>query len=327
MEGPLLDVRNLKTQFRTDEGVVPAVDGVSFSLRERETLAIVGESGSGKSVTALSILRLIPDPPGRIVGGEILYAGKDLLGLSEREMRLLRGDAISMIFQEPMTSLNPVFTVGAQIEEVLAIHHGLKGEEARRRVVESLRTVGIPNPDTFANNHPHQLSGGMRQRVMIAMALACDPRILIADEPTTALDVTIQLQIIALMAELKKKLDAAIILITHDLGVVAQLADNVLIMYAGKAVEYGDARSVFLEPLHPYTVGLLRSIPKMEESLRRLKIIPGVVPSPFDLPPGCRFCARCPDAMPVCRDREPEELQVGNGRRVRCWKYAQEAKA
>ncbi len=321
MAPPLLAVRGLKTQFHIEEGIVPAVDGVDFTLQERETLAIVGESGSGKSVTSLSILRLVPDPPGRIVAGSIEYNGVDLLGLDERRMRAIRGNDISMIFQEPMTSLNPVFTIGRQISEVLRLHQGKSGREAGEIVVEMLRMVGIPNPDRCAKNHPYQLSGGMRQRAMIAMAMACNPRILIADEPTTALDVTIQAQIIHLMSELKRKVSTAIILISHDLGVVAQLAQNVLIMYAGKTMEYGDVASVYSNPLHPYTVGLLHSIPKLSENLRRLRIIQGTVPSPFRLPAGCAFCTRCEDVMPVCREREPAYIDVGGGRKVRCWKY------
>jgi oligopeptide/dipeptide ABC transporter ATP-binding protein len=319
----ILRVENLKTHFTIEEGVVRAVDGVSFALRRSETLAIVGESGSGKSVTSLSILRLISDPPGKIVDGRVVYNGKDLLRLSEREMRKIRGNDISMIFQEPMTSLNPVFTVGAQIAEVLKFHRGMNKKDAHGIVVEMLRTVGIPNPDTCARNHPHQLSGGMRQRAMIAMALACNPKILIADEPTTALDVTIQSQIITLMSDLKKRVNAAIILITHDLGVVAQLAENVMIMYAGRAMEYGDVTSIYTNPLHPYTEGLLRSIPKMEEDLKRLRIIDGVVPSPFKLPEGCKFCTRCEYVMPICRTEEPEYVDMGHGRRVRCWKYVE----
>jgi oligopeptide/dipeptide ABC transporter ATP-binding protein len=236
-------------------------------------------------------------------------------------MERIRGNDISMIFQEPMTSLNPVFTIGAQIAEVLKFHRGTPRREAHGTVVEMLRTVGIPNAETVARNHPHQLSGGMRQRAMIAMAMACNPKVLIADEPTTALDVTIQSQIIHLMSDLKRRISAAIILITHDLGVVAQLAENVMIMYAGRAMEYGDVRSIFADPLHPYTEGLLRSIPKMDESLHRLRIIDGVVPSPFKLPSGCKFCTRCEYVMPICNEREPDYVDMGNGRKVRCWKY------
>jgi len=321
MSNEVLKVSGLKTHFHIEEGFVPAVDGVDFTLRERETLAIVGESGSGKSVTSLSILRLIPDPPGKIVAGSVIYGGRDLLTLSEKEMRKIRGNEISMIFQEPMTSLNPVFTIGKQITEVLELHQGKRGKEAEQIAIEMLRLVGIPNPDKCVQNHPHQLSGGMRQRAMIAMAMACNPKVLIADEPTTALDVTIQAQIIHLMSELKKNMNTAIILISHDLGVVAQLAQNVMIMYAGKAMEYGDVKSVYASPLHPYTVGLLHSIPKISEKLHRLRIIKGTVPSPLHLPPGCKFCTRCDDAMPVCLEQEPDYVDMGNGRKVRCWKY------
>ncbi|MEW6549953.1 MAG: ABC transporter ATP-binding protein [Spirochaetota bacterium] len=319
----ILKVEGLKTHFQIEEGFVPAVDGVDFSLHESETLAIVGESGSGKSVTSLSILRLIPNPPGKIVAGSILYGGKDLVKASEREMRKIRGNEISMIFQEPMTSLNPVFTIGRQIAEVLELHRGKKGKEAMQIVEEMLRLVGIPNPDKCAANHPHQLSGGMRQRAMIAMAMACNPKILIADEPTTALDVTIQAQIIHLMSQLKKEVNTAIILISHDLGVVAQLAQKVMIMYAGKVMEYGDVKSVYASPLHPYTVGLLHSIPKISENLRRLRIIQGTVPSPLKLPVGCKFCTRCDEVMPICREKEPDFTDAGGGRKVRCWKYGQ----
>lgn len=327
MTEPILEVKNLKTYFYIEEGVVPAVDGVDFALHEKETLAIVGESGSGKSVTALSILRLIANPPGKIIEGSILYAGRDLLKLDERDIQKIRGNDISMIFQEPMTSLNPVFTIGDQIAEVLKFHQGVKRKDAGDKVVEMLRLVGIPNPERCTRNHPHQLSGGMRQRVMIAMAMACNPKILIADEPTTALDVTIQSQIIRLMSDLKKDISAAIILITHDLGVVAQLAENVMIMYAGKAVEYGDVKSIYGDPLHPYTVGLLNSRPDMSENLRRLRIIRGVVPSPFNLPAGCKFCTRCEDAMTICHTREPDYVDMGNGRKVRCWKYMRSVEA
>jgi len=325
MTQEVLKVSGLKTHFHTEEGFVPAVDGVDFTLNERETLAIVGESGSGKSVTSLSILRLIPNPPGKIVAGSVMYNGRDLLTLSEREMRKIRGNDISMIFQEPMTSLNPVFTIGTQITEVLGLHQDKRGKEADDIAMEMLRLVGIPNPDKCLRNHPHQLSGGMRQRAMIAMAMACNPKILIADEPTTALDVTIQAQIIHLMSELKKNMNTAIILISHDLGVVAQLAQNVMIMYAGKAMEYGDVRSVYREPYHPYTVGLLHSIPKISEKLHRLRIIQGTVPSPLHLPVGCKFCTRCEDVMPVCLEKEPAYVDMGGGRKVRCWKYGGEA--
>ncbi len=321
MKENILKVNNLKTYFYTEEGVLPGVDGVDIEVNKGETLAIVGESGCGKSVTSLSILRLIPNPPGKIVEGEILYKGKDLLKLSEREMRGIRGNDISMIFQEPMTSLNPVFTVGKQIMESLMIHQKMNKSQARERAIEMLKLVGIPLPERRVDNYPHQLSGGMRQRVMIAMALACSPKILIADEPTTALDVTIQAQILRLMCDLKAKTDTSIILITHDLGVVAQIAENVMVMYAGKAVEYSDVKSLFKNPLHPYTRGLLNSIPKINSEQEKLYNIEGNVPSPRNYPKGCRFSPRCDEAESVCFDKEPELINVGDSRRVRCWKY------
>lgn len=322
MKETVIEVKDLKTYFKVEEGLVTAVDGVDFELFAKETLAIVGESGSGKSVTALSILRLIQEPPGKIAAGKIFYQGKDLLKLTDREIRKIRGNEISMIFQEPMSSLNPVFTVGRQISEVIVVHQKLNEKEAESRAIELIKLVGIPNPEKCMRNYPHQLSGGMRQRIMIAIALACKPKVLIADEPTTALDVTIQSQILKLMQDLKDKLDTAIIIITHDLGVVAQLAENIMIMYAGKAVEYGDTKSIFKNPFHPYTEGLLNSIPKINENLKRLKIIEGTVPSPFDLPKGCKFSTRCNYVMDICRKKEPEYLSLSNHRKVRCWKYA-----
>ncbi|NLM44884.1 MAG: ABC transporter ATP-binding protein [Clostridiales bacterium] len=321
MKESILKVSNLKTYFYTDEGVIPGVDGVDFEVKKRETLAIVGESGCGKSVTSLSILRLIPNPPGKIIEGEILYNGKDLLKFSEKEMRKIRGNEISMIFQEPMTSLNPVFTVGRQIMESLIIHQNMNKAQARERAIEMLKLVGIPLPEKRIDNYPHQLSGGMRQRVMIAMALACNPKILIADEPTTALDVTIQAQILRLMCDLKEKIDTSIILITHDLGVVAQIAENVMVMYAGKAVEYADVKSLFQNPLHPYTVGLLNSIPKINQQQEKLYNIKGNVPSPRNYPKGCRFAPRCEEAEKICLDKEPQLITVNGNRKVRCWKY------
>jgi peptide/nickel transport system ATP-binding protein/oligopeptide transport system ATP-binding protein len=323
MKDTILSVKNLKTYFQVEEGLVTAVDGVDFDLSAKETLAIVGESGSGKSVTALSILRLIQEPPGKIAAGEILYQGKDLLKLTDREIRKIRGNEISMIFQEPMSSLNPVFTVGKQISEVMMVHEKISKKEAEKRAIELIKLVGIPNPEKCIKNYPHQLSGGMRQRIMIAIALACKPKILIADEPTTALDVTIQSQILKLMQDLKDKIDTAIIIITHDLGVVAQLAENIMIMYAGKAVEYGDTESIYKKPLHPYTEGLLNSIPKIDENLKRLKIIKGTVPSPFNLPTGCKFSTRCEYVMDICWEKEPDYLALKDSRKVRCWKYAE----
>ena len=318
-EEKVLEVKNLKTYFYTDEGVIPAVDGVDFNLARGETLAIVGESGCGKSVTSLSILRLIANPPGRIIDGEILYNGKNLLSLTEKEMRSVRGNDISMIFQEPMTSLNPVFPVGKQIMESLTYHQHMTKEQARERAIEMLRLVEIPNPEKCIHNYPHQLSGGMRQRVMIAMALACNPKILIADEPTTALDVTIQAQILKLMAGLQEKTQTSIILITHDLGIVAQIARNVMVMYAGEEVEYADVRTIFKDPRHPYTIGLLKSIPSINEERDTLYTIKGMVPSPRDLPEGCRFAPRCEHACQRCLKERPPIFDVGNGHRVRCW--------
>ncbi|NNG00005.1 MAG: ABC transporter ATP-binding protein [Desulfobacteraceae bacterium] len=319
----ILRINDLKTKFFLEEGTVFAVDGVDISLREKETLAIVGESGSGKSVTALSILKLIQEPTGRITDGEIHYRDRNLLDLSEKEMRKIRGNEISMIFQEPMTSLNPVFTIGKQIREVYKYHQGLNKRAGNRKAAEMLDLVGIPNSEKCIHNYPFQLSGGMRQRVMIAMALACNPRILMADEPTTALDVTIQSQIIKLLMDLKKEMRTAIILITHDLGVVAQLAENVMVMYMGKAVEYGDVKSIFHNPYHPYTKGLLNSIPQINDDHDRLKIIKGIIPSPFKLPAGCKYATRCDDVMDICAKKEPAYQEKENGRKVRCWKYTE----
>ncbi|PZN06662.1 MAG: dipeptide ABC transporter ATP-binding protein DppD, partial [Bacillota bacterium] len=286
--------------------------------RRGETLAVVGESGCGKSVTALSIMRLIPSPPGRIEAGEILFEGRDLLRLPEEEMRHIRGNEISMIFQEPMTSLNPVFTVGDQIAEVFMLHRGMGRREALEQAVEMLRHVGIPAPERRVREYPHQMSGGMRQRVMIAMALACHPKLLIADEPTTALDVTIQAQILDLMRRLKEELGMAILLITHDLGVVAEMAERVVVMYAGRVVEEGDVYSVFRNPVHPYTEGLLRSIPRLDEDRERLPAIEGTVPSPGQMPRGCPFHPRCPYATDTCREVEPRLEQLGEGRYAAC---------
>src|SRR5437868_14306122 len=304
----LLDVRGLKTYFFTRDGVVRAVDGISFSVARGETLAIVGESGCGKSVTSLSILRLIASPPGRTVEGSVLFEGRDLLELSEAEMRKVRGDAISMVFQEPMTSLNPVLTVGRQIAEVLMLHRGLPREDAMLSAIEMLRLVKIPEPERRVAEYPHQLSGGMRQRVMIAMALACSPQLLIADEPTTALDVTIQAQILDLMRELKSKTGAAIVLITHDLGVVAEMAQRVVVMYAGQVVEEASVEALFARPRHPYTRGLIRSIPRIDTAAVkkvRLEQIPGTVPKLIEPAPGCRFAPRCRYAVAACIAETP----------------------
>jgi peptide/nickel transport system ATP-binding protein len=317
----LLAIENLQTYFFTDAGVLRAVDGVSFRIAPGETLGVVGESGCGKTVTALSILRLIPDPPGRIVGGRVVFEGTELLGLDNERMRKMRGSAISMIFQEPMTSLNPVFTVGDQIAEGVRLHQNLSRRAAWDRAVEMLRLVQIPDPDRRAREYPHQLSGGMRQRVMIAMALACGPRLLIADEPTTALDVTIQAQILELLIRLKEELGMAVMLITHDLGVIADTAQRVVVMYAGRVVEEAPVRDLFANPRHPYTQGLLASIPRLEKGpggRKRLQAIPGLVPSLLDLPPGCRFSDRCPLAVPECRTAEPELREVAARHRARC---------
>lgn len=322
----LLDVRSLQTHFYTEEGTVRAVDGVSFALDEAQVLGIVGESGCGKSVASLSILRLIP-PPGRVVGGRALFRGRDLLSLSETEMRSLRGNQISMVFQEPMTSLNPVFRVQDQISEVLELHMGLSRRAALDRVEGLLGEVGIPSARDRMRDYPHQMSGGMRQRVMIAMALACSPALIIADEPTTAVDVTIQAQILDLLATLRESRRMAILLITHDLGVIAEMANNVIVMYTGRIVEEAPVRDIFRTPLHPYTQGLMRSIPSRSDGEvgRRLEAIPGVVPSLLALPDGCKFNSRCAYAFDKCfRDPEPGLLIPGGGHPVRCWLYEKE---
>jgi len=307
-DAPLLDVRNLQTHFRTPDGVNRAVDGLSFHVNAGETVAIVGESGCGKSVTAMSILRLIPEPPGKIAG-EIRFQGKDLVKLSEPEMRAIRGNEVSMIFQEPMTSLNPVLTVARQIGETVRLHQGLSRQDAERKSIEMLRLVGIPAPERRVKEYPHQLSGGMRQRVMIAMALACNPQLLIADEPTTALDVTIQAQILDLMRDLKHRVGAAIVLITHDLGVVAEVAERVIVMYAGRKVEEARVEDLFADPKHPYTQGLLGAVPKLGSSLTgeqsRLAEIPGLVPSLKTRIDGCVFAGRCPKVTDLCRAIAP----------------------
>jgi peptide/nickel transport system ATP-binding protein len=313
MTAPLLRVKDLVTSFRTDTGTLRAADGVSFDVPDGASLGIVGESGCGKSVTALSILRLIPEPAGRIESGSIEFLGKDLLKVSMAEMRSIRGNKISMIFQEPMTSLNPVYTAGAQIAEAVRIHQKKSRREAYVRAEEMLRLVGIPSPETNIEAYPHQLSGGMRQRVMIAMALACQPSLLIADEPTTALDVTIQAQILTTLANLRKQLGMSIVLITHDLGVVAEYTDYVVVMYAGKVVEQAEVGALFAHPRHPYTRGLLDSIPKPEartETRVRLRTIEGIVPDLRNLPPGCRFADRCPMVIDACTKSEPELLPV-----------------
>ncbi|MGH7557716.1 MAG: ABC transporter ATP-binding protein [Gemmatimonadota bacterium] len=321
MTQPLLQVEDLKTWFHTDEGTARAVDGVSFEIAEQETLGIVGESGCGKSVTALSILRLIPDPPGRIEGGKVVFQNRDLLSISEKEMRRIRGNEIAMIFQEPMTSLNPVYTVGEQIGEVLRLHRDLSRGEAEERSIEMLRRVRIPDPEQRVEEYPHQLSGGQRQRVMIAMALACDPALLIADEPTTALDVTVQAQILDLLLQLQEEFGMAIMLITHDLGVIAETAHRVVVMYAGIVAETGTVEQIFDGPNHPYTEGLKAAIPKLGEKVERLSTIPGTVPSPYEEIVGCPFQNRCPYVMDICRREFPELYRLGPGHEARCFLY------
>jgi peptide/nickel transport system ATP-binding protein/oligopeptide transport system ATP-binding protein len=320
----LLEVNHLQTHFQTRSGLVRAVDGVSFHLDRGELLGLVGESGCGKSITALSIMRLIA-PPGQIVNGEMLFDGKDLLKLSDAEMRAMRGDDIAMIFQDPMTSLNPVFTVGEQIAEALRLHRKLSHKQAREATIEAMREVAIPDPARRVDDYPHQLSGGMRQRVMIAMALACNPKLLIADEPTTALDVTIQAQILELLDELRKQRELAVLLITHDLGVVAEVADRVAVMYTGRIVEESPVAELFARPKHPYTEGLLRSVPKLSTidtiEKQRLETIEGVVPRPTDLPPGCHFAPRCRYVMPRCTEQEIPLYQLEGSVQVRCVLY------
>ncbi|NLM41643.1 MAG: ABC transporter ATP-binding protein [Firmicutes bacterium] len=320
MSETLLSVRDLKTYFYTDDGVVPAVDGVSFELKKGGTLGIVGESGCGKSVTSLTIMGLIPQPPGKIEGGVIEFEGRDLLKLSEAEMRHIRGNEISMIFQEPMTSLNPVFTVGNQIMEAIMLHQGASKAEAREKAIEMLRLVGIPSPEKRVDDYPHQMSGGMRQRVMIAMALSCNPKLLIADEPTTALDVTIQAQILDLMRELREELGTAIMMITHDLGVIAELVEKVVVMYTGRIVEAADTYTIFKNPKHPYTIGLLASIPRLDSDGSRLKAIPGTVPTPGNFPEGCGFHPRCAFARELCARKRPPSFDLGNDHHVACWR-------
>jgi oligopeptide/dipeptide ABC transporter ATP-binding protein len=317
---PLLDVRDLSTWFHTDQGIARAVDGVSFEVRSGETLGIVGESGCGKTVTSLSILGLLPRPPAVIeAGSSIRFRGEELVGASEKRLRALRGNEISMIFQEPMSSLNPVYTVGDQIGEALRLHRSMSRKEARAEAVRLLAEVGIPEPDRRVDEYPHQLSGGMRQRVMIAMALSCEPELLIADEPTTALDVTIQAQILELLAALRDRHGMAVLLITHDLGVVAEVCDRVVVMYAGQVVETAGVHELFADPKHPYTRGLLDSLPTVEHRGQRLKSIPGMVPSPIAWPDGCRFMERCPRAGEGC-ERAQDLVDAGPSRTARCWR-------
>jgi len=319
MSRPMLEIKDLRTAFHIREGIVPAVDGVSFHINKEETLAVVGESGCGKSVTALSVMRLIKSPPGRIERGEILFDGKNLLNMTSQDMRHIRGNDIGMIFQEPMTSLNPVYTIGNQIAEAIMLHQKVSASEARVKGIEMLRKVEIPIPEKRFDEFPHQLSGGMRQRVMIAMALSCNPKLLIADEPTTALDVTIQAQILDLMRGLRKSLGMSIMLITHDLGVVASMADRVVVMYAGKLVEEATVHDIFKRPTHPYTHGLLNSIPHIDHDVEKLHVITGTVPNMLYLPEGCRFGPRCPYAQDKCRQEQPTLTDSGQGHKVSCW--------
>jgi oligopeptide/dipeptide ABC transporter ATP-binding protein len=322
MNNPLLEIRSLTTWFFTEDGVVRAVEDVSLEIFPGEIVSLVGESGCGKSVTGLSLLRLIPMPPGKILKGEILFEGRDLLGLEEREMEKVRGNDISMIFQEPMTSLNPVFTIGDQIMEALQLHQNLDKKEARKKAIEMLDRVRIPSPEVRIDSYPHQLSGGMRQRAMIAMALSCQPKLLIADEPTTALDVTIQAQVLRLLKEIQREMGMAVMLITHDLGVVSEIADRVAVMYAGRIVESGPIEAMFGEMRHPYTRGLLESIPQLEEKKKRLNAIPGQVPNPMNLPGGCKFHPRCHLMIDDCKKEEPPLFQVNDNHFSRCirWK-------
>lgn len=320
----LLEIKNLSTAFRTDYGEVVAIDDVSFTIKPGETLGIVGESGCGKSVTSLSIMRLLGEK-GRIRNGQILFQNRDLVQLSEAEMRHIRGNEISMIFQEPMTSLNPVFTIGHQLIEGIRLHQDMSRKEARAYAIDMLKKVGIPRAEAVIDDYPHALSGGMRQRVMIAMALACNPKLLIADEPTTALDVTIQAQVLELMKKLRDETGAAIMLITHDLGVIAEMADQVIVMYAGQVVEQADVFTLFDSPKHPYTQGLMQSIPHVErEDGERLKSIPGTVPSLHEMPTGCRFQTRCPFAQPRCGEQAPPLMAVEEAHWARCWLYDNE---
>ncbi len=314
----LLVIKDLKTYFFTHEGIIKAVDGINLKIKKGGTLGLVGESGCGKSVTALSIMRLISYPPGKIVGGEIFFEGNNLVKFNEKEMRKIRGKKISMIFQEPMTSLDPMFTIGEEIAEAVKLHQGLNKDEARKKAIESLRIVGMPDPEKRINEYPHELSGGMRQRAIIAMALSCNPTLLIADEPTTALDVTIQAQILRLIDELRKKFETSVLLITHDLGVVAETCDNVAVMYAGHIVEYADVKLLFRNPLHPYTKGLMKSIPRLDIDTERLEIIRGLVPNLLNMPPGCPFHPRCDSCSEICTIELPELIKAEKNHLVRC---------
>lgn len=326
MNDALLEIKNLKTYFYTDEGISKAVGGVDLEINRGEILGVIGESGSGKSVTALSVIQLVAIPPGKIVSGKIWFEGKNLLEMNLDEIRRIRGNKISMIFQEPMTSLNPVLTIGNQIIENIVTHQKLDKPLARERAIEMLKLVGIPSPGKRIDEYPHQLSGGMRQRAMIAMALSCRPKLLIADEPTTALDVTIQAQILELIRKMRKEIGMAVMMITHDLAVIAEVADNVAVAYGGKVMEYGDVISIFKDPLHPYTKALYNSIPRITDSKkRRLEVIEGIVPNPLDLPEGCSFHPRCKFAKQICKQMDPELIALG-ARKVRCLMYDPEHK-
>lgn len=316
---PLLTVQNLKTHFFTNNGVVRSVDGVSFQVNEGETIGIVGESGSGKSVTALSIMNLLPYKVGNIVEGSILFENTDLVQIKEKEMRKIRGNDIAMIFQEPMTSLNPSYTIGNQIGEAILLHKKVSRKEARKRSIELLNQVGIPNAERMVDEFPHKLSGGMRQRAMIAIALACDPKLIIADEPTTALDVTIQAQILELIQKLKKESNTSILIITHDLAVVSEICDRVIVMYAGRVVEEADVRTMFTSASHPYTKGLIESIPSIDSEVEWLKTIKGNIPIPSEMPKGCKFAPRCNHAIDRCKTEEPDLVDIGNGQKSRCF--------
>ncbi len=319
----LLEIKNLCVEFQTVEGTVKAVDHLNYTLHKGEKLGIVGESGSGKSVSSLGIMQLIPNPPGRITEGQILYNGKDLVKTPEKEMQKIRGNEISMIFQEPMTSLNPIIQCGKQIAEALRLHRGIKKKEAMEEAVRMMKAVGIANPEVRAHEYPHQMSGGMRQRVMIAMALACEPKVLIADEPTTALDVTIQAQILDLIRRLNEDRDTSVLFITHDLGVISELCDTVIVMYTGRIVEQAPVKELFRDPKHPYTCGLLGAIPKITKDRPPLATIEGMVPNPTERIEGCSFGPRCPYATEQCRKAEPPVVQLSEERQVRCWRFAQ----
>ncbi|MGE1102251.1 ABC transporter ATP-binding protein [Peribacillus simplex] len=318
----ILEVKNLKTKFKTDNGTVAVVDGVDFAIKPGETLGVVGESGCGKSVTSLSVMRLLPSNASN--EGSITFQGKELLSLPEKQMQQVRGNDIAMIFQEPMTSLNPLHTVGKQIEEAVILHMNISKHDAKERAIKMLNAVGMPRAEEVYGEYPHQLSGGMRQRVMIAMAMACDPKLIIADEPTTALDVTIQAQILDLMKDLKDKTGTSIMLITHDLGVVAEMCDRVIVMYAGQVVEEADVQTLFENPKHPYTMGLMDSIPSFEDEKEYLNTIPGSVPLPYEMPKGCRFAPRCNSAKKICHQQAPKLMEIKNQHKCRCWLYTEE---